>query len=364
MEKKRKCIVLSAGGTGGHLFPALNLAKQLQDKADICFISGGALNALSSEINHPFHEVKCSPLKFQRPLQVLKAVPKIVRGVYKSFRLFQKYKPDLVIGFGSYFTFPVLLAAWCRGIPLVLHEQNAFPGKVNRLFSSYATYTAITFPEAQEHLKGEAQHVLFPSKEQEELQREECFRYFELDPQLPTLLVYGGSSGALGLNTLILKSLVQLKRLWGPFQVIHCVGKQEDQARVKAHYTSAQVPVCLRPFEKHLERALFIADVAVTRAGSGTVNELIEFALPSVLIPYPNASENHQEKNALHFIQEVKGGEYYKEGKVDPQTIAHTIVALFKNREILKSNIQSYKKSLPKEHLKHLILKELDDKKT
>jgi UDP-N-acetylglucosamine--N-acetylmuramyl-(pentapeptide) pyrophosphoryl-undecaprenol N-acetylglucosamine transferase len=364
MSKKKKCVVLSAGGTGGHLFPALNLAKQLQDEADVHFISGGALHSLSDESPFPFHQVSCSPLQLKRPFQVMKAMPKILKGVFKSFRLFQRYKPDLVIGFGSYFTFPVLLAAWCRGIPLVLHEQNAFPGKVNRLFSSYATTTAITFPEAKHYLKGESRQVLFPVKEREKLSKEECFHYFELDPHIPTLLVFGGSSGAMGLNTLIIKSLVSLKRLWGTFQVIHCVGHQEDLAKVKAHYTSAQVPACIRPFEKNLERALAIADVAVTRSGSATVNELIEFELPALLIPYPKASENHQEKNALHFTSEVKGGEYSAEADVTPQMLCQSIICLFQSKEDLKRNMQSYKNRLPKENFKHFILDRLDDTKT
>lgn len=353
--------MLSAGGTGGHLFPALKLAEELKNEVEISFVSGGAHEKrLLDQSPFPFYQVNCSPLSLKRPLQGVKGGVSILKGVIKSIQLFRKQKPDLIVVFGSYFTFPVAAAAWCSGIPLLLHEQNALPGKVNRIFSSYASCTALTFPEAESYLKGESAHVLFPLRTCSTKQKEACYDYFDLSAELPILLVYGGSSGARQINQLILKSLTFLKRSWGNFQVIHCTGHKEDIAKMKAHYAAAQIAASIRPFEAYLDRALMIADLALTRAGSGTVNELIQYELPAVLVPYPYASENHQLKNAEHFKEKVRGGELLEEFELTEKQLAEVLLKVVSEKELLKRNIQSYKKLLPNQTLKDLVLEHLN----
>lgn len=357
MEKKKR-IIFSAGGTGGHLLPALKLADELKEQADVVFISGGTLNRLSLEqSSFPFHQISCSPLSLRRPFQLIKALMKIARGTLSSLRLLSQYKPDLIIGFGSYFTFPLLVAARIKRIPLILHEQNALPGKVNRLFAPYAVRTAITFPEAKKRLRGKSELVHFPLKASHTDKKTSCFEYFGLsDKKGPVLLVYGGSSGAHILNLWMLKLLPLLKRRLGEFQVIHCVGYQEDLSKIKAHYVSAHVPACIRPFEPHMEKALSIADLAFTRAGSGTINELIEAAVPAVLIPYPHASENHQEMNAKHFTNFVQGGKYFVQNSVTETQLLAAFEEMIDHSKEIKEKIRDYRSTLPKKTMKTLVL--------
>jgi UDP-N-acetylglucosamine--N-acetylmuramyl-(pentapeptide) pyrophosphoryl-undecaprenol N-acetylglucosamine transferase len=351
---KRK-VILSAGGTGGHLFPAQSLALALSEW-EVLFTAGGlGCNRYFDRKRFAFEEIECATFSFANPLQVLKGCGKIVEGVRQGRKILNRFAPDLVVGFGSFFTLPLLIAATLEKVPFILHEQNAIFGKVNRLFSPFAHTVAITFPGTREYLNKKARkravEVIFPLREKTTSTKEESWEYFGLTPSSPTLLVFGGSQGAARLNSLFLEAVASLPHL----QVLHFTGNEESAAEAKRRYRALGINACVKPFEPCMDRAMQIADFAITRAGAATLAELIEYELPALLIPYPFATGNHQEKNGSHFASQVKGGKMYKEKELEPALLANIISRQLSSLHEMKKNIADYKQQRQTRQLAELI---------
>lgn len=305
------------------------------------FFLGGGLNTshFFNRTLYPYQEIATSTLSFSKPHRLFKGFFLILKGFIQSRRMLKAYSPDLVIGFGSYYTLPVLLAALSLKIPYILHEQNAIPGKVNRLFSKWADQVAITFPSTPHILKRKTIEVLFPRRTKEETE-EEAWRYFGLKPGLLTLLIFGGSNGANRINHIFLEGLPDMPF---PFQVIHFTGKDPEEAKkAEKKYRAFKIPSYVRSFEPEMGKALKIADLAICRAGAATVSELQQANLPALLIPYPFAIENHQQKNAEHFVKAVKGGEMVLEENLNSQVLIERIREIKNSLEAKKQNIKHY----------------------
>jgi len=301
-SKSYKKIIFAVGGTGGHLFPAQALARELKENHhDILFAGGGlGSNQYFHKLTFPFREItSASPFR-SNPFR---AALKLLSGVRESFRLFNEFSPDCIIGFGSFYSFPILAAAKLRKIPYILVESNAHPGKVNRLFSRGAKVSAVQFEEAKSMLKGEVAPARVPfwsiENPSAHLDSQSAKKYFHLDPMRFTLLIFGGSQGAAVLNEagpLLGKDL----------QVLHLCGKDHDPEVLFEMYKKRGITACVKQFEQKMHIALRAADLALCRSGASTLNELIQFNVPSILVPWPGATENHQYKNAKVF--ESKGG--------------------------------------------------------
>lgn len=343
---------MSAGGTGGHLFPAQTVARELVE-CEVLFVAGGLKNSSFFEKkDFNFEEIACATFSFKHPLKALKALKHIFKGVLQSRKILRAFKPDLVVGFGSFYTLPLLLAALFERIPFMLHEQNAIPGKVNRLLARWAKTTAITFPGSSERLKGKTQETQFPLKKPIQ---SDAWTYFGLQPDKLTLLVFGGSQGAAQLNDLILK-MVQKEPL-PPFQLLHFAGNNTSLAELERCYKALGIIHTVKAFEPHMELALSIADLAITRAGAATIAELIEWEVPALLIPFPHASEDHQTKNGEHFVKCVQGGSLFSERSLDSNRLASVICSYTENERMQKKkNIQHYKLRQTLIPLSHLIM--------
>lgn len=300
-----KRVLITVGGTGGHIFPALGLARQIQQIASQVeiFFAGGKLgsNAYFLSSGYAYQEISCSPL-LKDPWSFLKAVYKISRGCWQSRALIRAFSPDVVVGFGSYHTFPVLMAAASKGVPIVLHEANSVPGKVNRFFSSYADLTGIHFPSAASKLQGKVKQVALPLREgyvKDAVSAEEARFYFGLDPDKLTLLVFGGSQGADAINRLFLEHVEEIiSPIQGQVQVIHFTGHSPLLPQISEMYAQKKIPACVKPFESRMDLAWQAASLCISRAGAASIAEQLEYEVPGILIPYPFASDQHQEKNA------------------------------------------------------------------
>ena len=284
-----------------------------------------------------FEEISCATFTVKKPWLWPHQLLSIGRGALQANRILEKFKPDAVVGFGSFFSLPVLMAAKWRDVPIILHEQNALPGKVNRLFSAYAEMTGITFPESAPRLKGKSVEVLYPAKKHEP---DKDWDYFGLSPDRITLLVFGGSQGAKRLNEAFAETIPFLAKHLPPFQVLHFTGGHNSFAEL---YKKYNIPFVEKDFEPHIERAWSIADLAITRAGASTINEMIDYETPGIVVPYPYASENHQVENAKHFVRTVKGGEMFFEHSLVPLRLARSICSLVALKEHLQKKIQHYK---------------------
>jgi len=321
-----KRLLISAGGTGGHLFPAIGLAEQLKvcdPEIEILFAAGGLSTNSFFNQEFPFHSIESGAFTKRSFLQCLKSGKSIVKGVLQSRRILSDFTPHAVVGFGSYHTFPMLLAARYGGHPIFLHEQNSKPGKVIRLFAKQAVMTGVFFPEAVKALSGPAQELAMPLRADYSLMqtsKEDAYRYFELDPNKQTLLAFGGSQGAKALNELVARGVECLPER--QFQLLQFTGDQASVLLLQKRYQNLGIHAVVKAFEPSMNLAWRIADLAIARAGAGTIAELIEFEVPTLLIPYPHASENHQEHNADFVVDTLQGGWKFREQELTPTTLA------------------------------------------
>lgn len=209
-----KKIIIAAGGTGGHIFPAQATAKKLfleNPNLEILFMAGKlSSNPYFKNSLFPTQSISCGAIAVKNPIKLAQNLVGMGRGIWESRTHIRKFQPDLVVGFGSYHTFPVLLAAKWEGIPIVLHESNSIPGKVNRLLAPLAHATCVQFPITATLLKGKTHIAAMPLREgyyKGSITREAAHKYYGLDPSRKTLLIFGGSQGAQGLNRFMLTEI-------------------------------------------------------------------------------------------------------------------------------------------------------------
>lgn len=348
-----KSIVIAAGGSGGHLYPAQVLAEELEQKGyRICFMGTGLESARWFEKQRwEVHEITSASFKRRGPFGKFIAAAKLLKGTLQALIALLKKKPDLMVGFGSYHSFPVMLAARLLRIPLVLHEANGVPGQVTRFFSSYANVTAIHFPEAAKKLKGRTIVSGMPLRRgcfSTTFSKEEARRFFGLDPETFTFLVFGGSQGAERINRLFGEAMCEYLALrTKQYQVIHLTGSPTVALRLEALYRDHGIKAYVREFEKNMDKAWAAADLVVSRAGAMTIAEQLQMEVPSILIPYPFAADDHQNVNANHMVSKVKGSIKFYEAELSSERLATAVSNLmgenYKNLREMQRNMHQYK---------------------
>lgn len=362
--KQKKKVLIAAGGTGGHIFPALALARQLSANPNIEVVfTGGNLerNRYFDKSAFPFHSTSCGAFSSTNPLKLLRSFGKIGRGLWQSHRAISRIRPDLAVGFGSYYTFPALLAALLHRVPVVLHEANSIPGKVNRLLSRYALVTGIHFPDTASLIPGKTAVVgmpLRPGFKKGSVTVEEARRYFSLAQDKLTLLVFGGSQGAQAINDCVIKALCSSihPSAGENLQVIHVTGDLEATSAIRYRYREWNINACVKDFESRMDLAWQAADFAVARAGAGTISEAIEYEVPAILVPFPRAADNHQELNADFMVKTVGGAEKLIERDLDEQLLMRTIASWMGGKaQEMRQRIALYKKEKELKDLAGLI---------
>jgi len=316
-----KTIVIAAGGTGGHLFPAQRVAKRLYEESDntVIFMGKGLATNPRFTREFPFHDIASASFA-GNPITLVRNSLQLAKGLYDSIRTLKKIAPALVVGFGSYHGAPILLAAWLLSIPIILHESNAVPGKVNRLFSRMAQKTAVFFEQAATQLVGEVVRSDIPLKKEfhESMRptREQALEYYGLESDLKTLLVFGGSQGAQRMNALFIAALSFLDCTG--WQILHFTGADTAFAQ---EYATRGIRAVVKPFEQKMEMAYVLADGCISRSGAATIAEQMAFGLPAFFIPYPTAADNHQEHNA-RFVEKIGAACCFLEEQLDARLLA------------------------------------------
>jgi UDP-N-acetylglucosamine--N-acetylmuramyl-(pentapeptide) pyrophosphoryl-undecaprenol N-acetylglucosamine transferase len=335
----KKKVILATGGTGGHIFPALATAQQLTERdpeIEVLF-TGGNLGSTPffQGAPFPFGDIPCATLGGGSIFNTFQSGWKICRGVIQCVSIIRKFQPDLIIGFGSFHAFPMLLAARLTRTPFVLHEGDAIPGKVTKFFSSSSEFTGVPVPSAMPHLKGTTKLINIPLRKgfkPGELSADDAKRALGLDPYKFTFLVFGGSQGAQALNRQVTPALTQhLDANAKNFQVIHLTGNQEQAYAISRAYSAVGINAMVKPFEEKMHLVWTATDMAICRAGATTVAEIMAFQVPSILVPYPRATNLHQDRNADFIEQVVGGGVKILEGDLRPEVVAETIRSFLAN---------------------------------
>ena len=293
-------VLIMAGGTGGHVFPALACAREFQARGYHVHWLGtprGIENELVPAAGLPLHRITVSGLRGKGRAALLKAPFQLLGALWQAYRLVARLRPACVLGMGGYVTGPGGLAAKLSGAPLVIHEQNAVAGTANRSLAPFARRICEAFPDtfaASDKRRTTGNPV-----------REELFaapRREPLQGRRPQLLVLGGSLGAEPLNRLLPEALAKLPVEARP-RVRHQAGKQHEEATV-ARYRDLGVEAEVTPFIGDMAGAYAWADLVVCRSGALTVSELAAAGLPSLLIPLPHAIDDHQSRNADYLAKE------------------------------------------------------------
>ncbi len=332
-------ILITGGGTGGHIYPALAIANRLREgNHEILFV--GAEGVLDREIitreGFEFRSIPVLPLKRRFSFSIFKFGIKFIMGFFQSFPILIGFKPHLVVGTGGYSSAPVGLAAYLLHIPLLIHEQNLYPGLTNHFLSRFAREIDITFPESKEYFKKKRVRVTGNPIREEilSLNRERALKNLKLRPRRFNLLVFGGSQGARTINyclaQILKKGLLEKKGL----QIILLTGFFDFEYLIQAAKGS-KVPLFIRPFLHNMADAYGAADLVISRAGATTLAELTACSLPAILIPYPRATRRHQEYNARHLAKEG-AAMIILEKDLSPEKLADSILRLIEDRAKLE----------------------------
>ncbi|CAM3981160.1 undecaprenyldiphospho-muramoylpentapeptide beta-N-acetylglucosaminyltransferase [Vreelandella rituensis] len=289
-------ILIMAGGTGGHVIPALSLARSLSAQGvEVQWLGSprGIENRLVPEAGFPLHHVAISGLRGRGLSGWLKAPLNLSRAVWQAHRVITDFDPQLVVGMGGFASGPGGLAAWLCRKPLVVHEQNAVAGLTNRVLSRLARQTYAAFPDA---FGDRAEVVGNPVREDIAALGDNPRTVEEMQKRPLRLLVVGGSLGAVSLNERLPQALVTLATEQRP-EVWHQAGRDRDED-TSASYRKYAVPAKVSAFIDDMAEAYAWADLVVCRAGALTVAELAAAAKPSLLVPFPYAVDDHQRINA------------------------------------------------------------------
>lgn len=337
-------VLVAGGGTAGHVFPAVALAQELASGGhDVRFAgtSSGQEQRLVRRAGFDFTAVEASPLERKVSLRALMAPIAAVRSVKACRPLVQP--AEVVVGMGGYVSVPVVLAALRARRPVVLHEQNAVPGLANRAFARPARVVALAFAEARRALPRRARTVLTGNPvrtdilavaaDRERLAKE-ARDELDLEDGKRTVVVFGGSQGALHVNRAVAGALHALDRT--DLQVLLLTGPSHVEAIRASLPTDGPVTVRVMGFLERMELAYAAADVVIARAGATTVAEIAVCGLPSLLIPYPYATGRHQEANA-RALQRAGAATMLLDDELDGRVLADRIAWLIDDDERLRS---------------------------
>ncbi|GHU62373.1 UDP-N-acetylglucosamine--N-acetylmuramyl-(pentapeptide) pyrophosphoryl-undecaprenol N-acetylglucosamine transferase [Bacteroidia bacterium] len=301
-------LIISGGGTGGHIFPALSIANAVKSKypdAEILFI--GAENRMEMErvpaMGYPIIGLPVAGFDRKNLLKNIIVLFKLIQSLLKARKIVKNFKPDIVIGVGGYAGGPTLRAANQLRIPTLLQEQNSYAGVTNKLLSKKAATICVAY-EGMETFFPKEKIVLTGNPIRRDLacsdkKRKAAFDYFNLDPAKKTILVLGGSLGARTINESVLSSIEAIRN--SDAQFIWQCGKyyyKDMQLKIETGEQKTE-NIRLLEFISRMDLAYSVADLVISRAGAGSISELSVLGKSIILVPSPNVAEDHQTKNAM-----------------------------------------------------------------
>jgi UDP-N-acetylglucosamine--N-acetylmuramyl-(pentapeptide) pyrophosphoryl-undecaprenol N-acetylglucosamine transferase len=305
-------IIISGGGTGGHVFPAIAIAGALKErKPDVEILFVGAENRLEMEkIPEAGFRIKGLPVEgFKRKLSIynIRVIIKLFRSLSMARNIIKEFDPDVVVGVGGYASGPVLRSAAAMGIPTLIQEQNSFAGITNKLLSRKASRICVAFDGMEKFFPSD-KIVKTGNPVRKEIKnvrsaefRSEGYEYFNLNGNSDTLLILGGSLGARTINQGVMKNIGQIKD--SGIQILWQCGKYYYPGAKQSIEDSGTRNIILKDFISRMELAYAVSDVIISRAGAITISELCHAGKPAILVPSPNVAEDHQTRNAMALVE-------------------------------------------------------------
>ena len=330
-------ILIAGGGTGGHLFPGVAVAKECRKRypaAKILFVTGRKKieSDILTALGFDQVSIMIEGLKGRGWLKALKVMVLLPISLWQSLAILKRFNPQVVLGVGGYSSGPVCLAARLVNVPAAIQEQNSYPGLTNRLLCRMVDKVFIAYRESSAYFaKGDLVFSGNPLRE-EILQLPGTER--KKEQAVFTVLVLGGSQGAKAVNRAMLEALAVLRERGRQLRVIHQTGT-DDYAAIKEAYEQKGLKAEVSAFIKDMAWAYQQADLAVSRAGASTLAELAALGMPSILIPFPLAANNHQETNATLLVR-AGGAEMIPQKDLNGPVLADAIEKYLKDPQALK----------------------------
>lgn len=288
-------IIVTSGGTGGHIYPALSLCKYLENNGEKVLFVGGK-SKLEEELVRK-EEIEFKGLDLNNKSGIIakiKFILNLFKQIYKSLRIIKEFKPDVVVGFGNYISLPMCIASIIKGIPLFLHEQNSTMGKANKLLGYFAKKIGYSIPLNKEYHKDKLVNVGNPRSS-------ECLKNSQnnirIDVTKNNVLIFMGSLGSNSINS-ILKEFINNDNSNNVYHIV--TGKKHYDGFINAIKKKSNIHIY--PYIENMTQFMKKCDLVVTRSGATTLSEIITLGMPSILIPSPYVSNNHQYHNARYLF--------------------------------------------------------------
>jgi len=337
-------IIITGGGTGGHIYPGISLARELQKRDDhneIIFV--GTNQGMESEIipreGFQFFALKVKGIRRKIGIESLYAILLFFGSLITSFKLIKKVNPDLVIGTGGYVSGSVALISSLMGIPTFIHEQNAIPGITNQLLSLTSRAVFISFPESKNYFWKKNKTVYLGNPVRDNIwqgDKKELIKKTSLDSGKKTILIFGGSKGASIINQTFLDCLNLIdESVWNRWQILLISGKDDYiPMKEKMDHCKHREIIHVLSYLYQMEDAYDLADLVVCRAGATTVAEITAKGLPAIMIPYPYATRDHQFHNA-RYLEKKNAAVVILQHDLSEKKLAYELSQLLGNEEQL-----------------------------
>jgi UDP-N-acetylglucosamine--N-acetylmuramyl-(pentapeptide) pyrophosphoryl-undecaprenol N-acetylglucosamine transferase len=333
-EQGVKTLMIAGGGTGGHIYPAIAIAREYvarDAKHKVVFVGTerGLEKTIVPKAGFPLEFINVAGLKGKGGLDLVKNLFRLPLGFLDAWRVVGRHKPSVVFGVGGYSSGPVLVAAKLRGVPTIIHEANAFPGLANRVLARWVTTVAVAFDEALPRMK-RPDGVVTGNPIRKE--------FFDLGAKARTpgarrrVLIFGGSQGSRVLNDAMTGALLFLARHKDTLEIVHQTGPNELEKVRTAYNQSAFTNARVVPYLDPMADEIAAADVVVSRSGAMTVGELAAIGRAAILVPFAAATNNHQELNA-RVVERAGGAVVITEAELTPERLASAIGEIVSNPE-------------------------------
>lgn len=355
---QNKTIIIACGGTGGHLYPGIALAREVKKRGynPIFVVRENDLSCKILESEQiKYIQIPIIGMPRRLSFTLIKFIYLFIKSIFRAMEIIDELKPVKVAGMGGYISAPTVVAAWFKGVKVVLHESNYLPGLANRFLKHFAQKVAIGFKDSEKYFPSD-KAVFTGNPVRVEIFNKpgyDVYSKYKLSSERFTVFVFGGSQGAKGLNKNILDSLKLMVEVKDSMQFIHITGKNDFQS-AEYQYTINGFKACVLPYLETIGDAYYMADLIISRSGASTVTELEILNKPAILIPFPFATENHQEYNAKALVNMLKAV-MIKEKDLSPDIISTAIKFQLKSFTGHKFRIEM-PSPLPQEKLADLVL--------
>lgn len=344
--------LISGGGTGGHIYPALAIANEIKKRdknAEIIYI--GTKDGLEAELvpkaGFRFETVRVMGLPRKINKEFFKALKELVVGMNESRKIIKTFKPDIVIGTGGYVSGPIVLLGSLMGKKTLIHEQNAYPGITNKILGRFVDMIAVTFEEAIKYFKKKDKIIVTGNPIRSEIyniDKTEAYKKLDLDPSKKVILSFGGSGGQLKLNDAILDLFVSENL--DNIQWLHITGKRlydDFNKKLERYENKISANIKILPYLYEMPEAMNIADIIIASSGAITLAEISAIGAASILVPKSYTAENHQEYNARAF-EKAKASVVILEKELNKDNLKTNIDNILYNDKVLKEMKTNSKK--------------------